>query len=126
MSDYDDDIYATYMIPRSWELPVGDVLTELDSAVEKFPPFNSAHEGFAILKEEVDELWDEIKNNKHDIGDLQRKEAIQVAAMAIRFDLDISDKGKHRNERYVEPEVRSSKTEFDPDGIPWGHAREIP
>jgi len=76
-----------------------EVRDELASAIEKFPPFNSAHEGYAILSEEVDELWDEVKNNKHDDGAKQRKEAIQVAAMAIRFVLDISDKGKHRNER---------------------------
>jgi hypothetical protein len=76
-----------------------EVKGELNSAVRNFPPFSSAHEGYAILLEEVDELWDEVKNNKHDDGAKQRKEAIQVAAMAIRFVLDISDKGKHRNER---------------------------
>jgi hypothetical protein len=75
-----------------------EVYNEIEFAVEKFPAFNSAHEGYAILLEEVDELWDEVKNNKHDDGAKQRKEAIQVAAMAIRFVLDISDKGKHRNE----------------------------
>jgi hypothetical protein len=103
-----------------------EVYNEIEFAVAKFPPFSSAHEGYAILWEEVDELWDEVKNNKHDDGAKQRKEAIQVAAMAIRFVLDISDRGKHRNERYVEPEFRSSKTEFDPDGIPWGLGTDIP
>lgn len=76
-----------------------DVRDELETALIRFPPMRSAHEGYAILWEEVDELWDEVKNNKHDDGAKQRKEAIQVAAMAIRFVLDISDKGKHRNER---------------------------
>ena len=33
-----------------------DVAAELNRAL-KWPPFNSAHEGYAILAEEVDELW---------------------------------------------------------------------
>lgn len=55
-------------------------------------PFNSVHEGYAVLLEEVDELWDEVKKNprkmeggKKQHRELMRKEAVQVAAMAIRF-----------------------------------------
>ncbi len=59
---------------------------ELQRAIVKFPKFNSSHEGYAVLKEEVDELWDDIKNNKHGLA--QQKEAIQVAAMAVRFIID--------------------------------------
>lgn len=44
--------------------------------------FNSTHEGFAVLKEEVDEMWDDIKANKLNPS---IQEAIQVAAMAIRY-----------------------------------------
>lgn len=62
------------------------VLAELDSANEKFPPFTSSHEGYAIILEELDELWFEIKNNKNPQSlVLQKKEATQVAAMAIKF-----------------------------------------
>ena len=62
------------------------VINELDSAIEKFPLFNSSHEGYAVLKEEVDELWDEIKNNKDPQSIMnQKKEAVQVAAVAIKF-----------------------------------------
>jgi len=60
------------------------VLNELDRANGKFPKFNSYHEGFAVLKEEVDELWDEVKKRQCDRIEL-RDEAIQVAAMAIKF-----------------------------------------
>lgn len=69
---------------------LADVVTEVELATEKFPPFNSAHEGFAVLKEEVDELWDEVKvkQGARDV-DKMRKEAVQVAAMAIRFIADI-------------------------------------
>lgn len=63
-----------------------EVLDELDDACKKFPPFNSAHEGFAVLQEEVDELWQEVK---HGTKVREREEAIQVAAMALRFLLDI-------------------------------------
>ncbi len=58
------------------------VREELARATAKFKPFTSAHEGFAILKEEVDEMWDEIKANNIVAA---RIEAIQVAAMALRF-----------------------------------------
>lgn len=57
---------------------------ECHSARVKFPPFNSAHEGYAVLLEEVDELWAEVKRNPCD-GARMREEAIQVAAMALAF-----------------------------------------
>jgi NTP pyrophosphatase (non-canonical NTP hydrolase) len=62
------------------------------AAKEKWPQFNSAHEGFGVLLEEVDELkahvWTKQKNR-----DLEamRKEAIQVAAMAMRFAMEVCD-----------------------------------
>lgn len=69
-----------------------DVDDEVSAAVAKFPAFNSAHEGFSVLAEEVDELWDEVKAKQgaRDLARL-RKEAVQVAAMAIRFILDVCD-----------------------------------
>ncbi len=70
-----------------------EILKELAKAREKFPPMVSAHEGFAILKEEVDELWDEVKDDKS-LGRKarMRDEAVQVAAMALRFIIDVCDK----------------------------------
>lgn len=64
--------------------------SELDAATENWPPFNSAHEGYAVLLEELDELWQHVKTNqkKRDIAAM-RKEAIQVAAMALRFARDV-------------------------------------
>ena len=77
------------------------VREELRRAMEKFGPFHSPHEGYAIIKEELEETWDEIKaNNLHSSCD----EAIQVAAMAMRylfdlmpddFDTDYRDIGKN-------------------------------
>jgi NTP pyrophosphatase (non-canonical NTP hydrolase) len=71
---------------------------EVRSAEAQWPAFNSAHEGFAVLKEEVDELWDHVKVNqkRRDLAGM-RKEAMQVAAMAVRFVRDICDGERGRN-----------------------------
>ena len=71
---------------------VRDTMTELARARSKFPGTqNSAHEGWAVLYEEVDALWDEVKANHPDRKERMRSEAIQVAAMAIRFIEDLCD-----------------------------------
>lgn len=70
---------------------------EILEAVRAYPPMNSAHEGFAVLKEEVDELWDhvKVKPKNRDLG-MMRVEAIQVAAMALRFAIEICDEERGR------------------------------
>lgn len=61
--------------------------------------FNSAHEGFAIIKEELDELWDEIKKRETNRNMAKiTDEAIQVGAMALRFLVDVC--GKVLSEKY--------------------------
>lgn len=51
----------------------------------------SPHEGYAVILEELDELWAQIKDDKRAAEqrrqDMQR-EATQVAAMALRFLMD--------------------------------------
>jgi hypothetical protein len=70
---------------------------EARDAAVKWPPFNSAHEGFAVLDEERDELWDHVKvNQKHRDLPAMRKEALQVAAMALRFVHDVCDADRGR------------------------------
>lgn len=63
------------------------VLLEVLRAQQLFPPFNSGHEGHAIIREELDELWEAVKLKQSTVGrdDKMQKEATQVAAMAIRF-----------------------------------------
>lgn len=66
------------------------VIDECSMAMSKHSPFASAHEGYAVLKEEVDELWDVIKRKPDSTRkDEMRAEAIQVAAMALRFLIDV-------------------------------------
>lgn len=92
------------------------VKVELAAANEKFPPFHSAHEGWAVMLEEIKELQQEVqsislsneavfdyimKNSNHLADTFVRHikmyaakaacEAIQVAAMCQKF-LDMEDK----------------------------------
>ena len=62
----------------------GAMAIEVKRARQIYPKFNSTHEGYAVMLEEIDELWDEIKQKKSSPAKL-REEAIQVGAMAIRF-----------------------------------------
>lgn len=66
------------------------VVSETTRAMTKYPSMASWHEGYAILKEEVDELWDEIKKRPGLRNtDKLREEATQVAAMALRLLVDL-------------------------------------
>ena len=69
-----------------------DAYNEAFNAKLKWPPFNSAHEGFLILEEEVEALWAHVctKQTKRTLLEM-RKEAIQVAAMALRFASECCD-----------------------------------
>lgn len=81
--------------PDSWswgpqyEVAAGLIAAEARRARAKFAPFNSSHEGYAVLAEELDELWDDVKANniEHSI-----EEAVQVGAMALRYIADMRAK----------------------------------
>lgn len=63
---------------------------ELERARARFQDFTSDHEGYAILLEEVEELWIQVRKNPSERDPvLIRKELVQIAAMAARFNLDI-------------------------------------
>ena len=70
----------------------------------QFGSFNSSHEGYAVLKEEVDELWDCIKDNKHTTLEDLKGEAVQVADMAIRIITDCCEEESDINEANGEGE----------------------
>lgn len=59
---------------------------EYERSNKLYPMFHSTHEGYAVIKEEVDELWDEIKRTKTTGITLdQQMEVIQIMAMCIKF-----------------------------------------
>jgi hypothetical protein len=65
------------------------VENELMKAKETYPDFHSMHEGYAVLLEEVEELWNEVKRKPKDRNDRAiKKECIQIAAMALRVIID--------------------------------------
>ena len=74
----------------SLEFVIDLIRKEYSRAISKFPKFHNAHEGYAVLLEEVDELWENVKLNqkKENRNLLIREEAIQVSAMAIRLIID--------------------------------------
>lgn len=61
---------------------LAEVETELLRAESKNARFNSRHEAYAVLLEEVDELWEEVKSNDYPKA---RHEMVQVGAMALRY-----------------------------------------
>ena len=67
-----------------------EIIDEVKLAMIKHAPMHSPHEGISVLKEEVDELWDHVKA---DTGRTPpaRLEAKQIAAMAIRYIVDLID-----------------------------------
>lgn len=73
-----------------------EVANEVTRARTLHKPFNSLHEAWAVLLEEVDELWEQVKINPRKLSASAvrrrqkklREEAIQVAAMGVRTVLD--------------------------------------
>lgn len=71
---------------------LSDIEAEFQQAQLSNAPMTSLHHGLSILEEEVFELRMEVYKNprKHpDRNELARKEAIQVAAMALRLLHDV-------------------------------------
>lgn len=95
------------------------IAAELTRSYENFPAFNSSHEGYAVIKEEIEEvveeinsilfdlneLWVDVKKNTNRrfiTSDMKRYafylayEAIQVAAMAQKYSdsMELIEKNK--------------------------------
>jgi poly(A) polymerase Pap1 len=66
-----------------------ELCDELDRALRKQARFNSEHEGYAKILEELDELWEEIKRRQSKRRPKKmRREAFQVAASVMRLILE--------------------------------------
>ena len=62
---------------------------EYKSARKKFKDFNSPHEGYAVIKEEFDELWELVMNDQGR-STKTRKECVQIATMAMAYYVEVS------------------------------------
>lgn len=76
---------------------IGEILDEIYRARGMFPQMNSAHEGIAIIEEEFLELREHVymKQKNRFLPDM-RKEAIELAAMAVCFACEVCDEENGR------------------------------
>lgn len=66
------------------------VYEEYQKAIAKHERFHNAHEGYAVIKEEFDELWDEIRKKESARSkEAMTLEAVQTCATLIRFLVEI-------------------------------------
>lgn len=72
------------------EIAIHKIVQEYQRATSLNGPFHSAHEGFGVIYEEYDELKAEVwKNELRRDYEAMMKEAVQLAAMAMRFVVDV-------------------------------------
>lgn len=62
---------------------IQNILNELENANTQYGPFKSIHEAYAVILEELDEVWDEIKHKQADCDKIEA-ELLQVAAMCVK------------------------------------------
>ena len=64
-----------------------EVTNRLRIAQERHgPAFASAHEAVSVIREELDELWDEVKRKEHMRSNVKlRNETIDIAVAALRY-----------------------------------------
>lgn len=70
---------------------LAEIKTELEKGIRLHGLNVSTHESYAILLEEMDELWDEIKKRFQDKTAI-KEEAIQVSAMALKLIISMESK----------------------------------
>lgn len=69
---------------------IRQIIPDYNQAILKNPPFNSPHEGWAVLKQGVDQLWEEVKKNKNSRSiESMRKEATFIGATVMRFLIEL-------------------------------------
>ena len=68
---------------------------ELNLARHNHGPIHSAHEGYAVLLEEVEEVWEEVRKPRRERSkERMFDELVQVAAVAQRMAEDICNEGR--------------------------------
>ena len=74
------------------EALAAEVAAELARAITKHGPMRSAHEGWSVILEELEELRDHVRADTGR-GPEARKEALQIAAMGLRYAMDLCGGG---------------------------------
>lgn len=75
---------------KKMSIVIADIVSEVQRAKALHPgEFHSAHEAHSVIEEEYDELWDEVKKKHGGRDAAARTEAIQLAAMAVRYAVEI-------------------------------------
>lgn len=69
---------------RRLDAELAAVREEVARAIDKHGGMASAHEGYAVIQEEVDELWDEVKADRG-YQESAMTEAKQIAAMGLKY-----------------------------------------
>jgi hypothetical protein len=90
-----EDRGNSIQLPLDYEhklvIAINEIQLEVLRAKKLFPTnFHNQHEAYAVILEEIDELWDEIKKNHKNYNLLaQRTEAKQAAAMLTRLMVEL-------------------------------------
>lgn len=73
-----------------YSLVIEAVFDEVVRARSEHAPMRGAHDGHALILQEVHGLWGAIKDRRCDAQEM-RDRAIQVAAMAVAFVVEVCD-----------------------------------
>ncbi|MGB8274118.1 MAG: hypothetical protein WCF16_02485 [Alphaproteobacteria bacterium] len=117
------ELAAGMPVATSPAVPAEPLLQEISESLvkaeAKHAPMQSAHEGYSVILEELDELWEEVKRQERDPAAM-RKEAKHVAAMGLRFLKDVCDAGVPGSGERPAPSV-----EYDEWGRPCVYLAEV-
>lgn len=87
MSTKVTNLPSSQVVGAKMEQFFNEVMSEYVRARKKFGPFDNAHEGYAVILEELEEIWDHIRCNAN-YSEMEL-EVIQLATMAFAFWLEL-------------------------------------
>jgi hypothetical protein len=67
-----------------------EIAAKVERAERKHPPMHSPHEGWSVIWEELEELREHVRADTGRSAEA-RKEALQIAAMGLRYALNLCD-----------------------------------
>lgn len=119
LSGYDEPETTMGIADRPGIEPAGDMIRRIDKelaliraelfkSMTKHAPMHSPHEGMSVIREEEEELWQHVMA---DTGRTTkaRKEARQVAAMGLRYVLDLCQNAEEEDEKIRLAELEANK-----------------